>query len=153
MIPVEITFGGNKAFVTKRGQLVTTPIAYSQFYLASAVLAATGYNIVLPKAASKFVITDIIITADKNVHATNGAIIDIYEAESPTSTVVTKEIYQDEVVKFDRISLTGLNVLIVNEGRWINVKTAEATVRVTIGGYYIPSLDVNDDSGMFGLHD
>ena len=139
-----------KAKITKRGQTVIAPLAYSKFYSASAVVVDTAYNLVLPKPGKKFVITDIILAADKGVSGTNGAIVEVYEAEAPDTITVSTSIYTDEILKLDRVVLTGLNVLIVTEGRWINVKTNDNTVRASIAGYYIAAEGLSDDSAEAG---
>lgn len=138
------------AKVSKRGQTIVAPLAYSKFYFASAVVINTAYNLVIPKPGKKFVITDIILSADKGVSGTNGAIVELYEAETPNTLVVSTSIYTDEILKLDRVVLTGLNVLIVTEGRWINVKTNDNTVRASVAGYYIASKGLTDDSSTAG---
>ena len=140
--------GGAKgvgAIVTRRGQLVVGPVAYSKFYFQNAAVVNTAYNLVKPFPSKKFVITDIILSADRSVSATNGAVIDIYEATSTTSTVVVKQIYEDEITKLGRAVITGLNI-IVTEGYWVNVKTDDNSVRCNLGGYYIPSYGLLDNS-------
>jgi hypothetical protein len=147
MIESKIVGGSRNtgARVTQRGQLVVAPLEYSRFYTGTATLVNTAVNLVKPQTHKKFVITDIIISSNRDV-GVNGAIVDIYEALSPSTTTVTREIYQDEVAKQTRASLIGLNVLIVDEGRWINFKTDDASVRCNLAGYYIDGLDLDDDS-------
>ncbi len=140
-----------KARVTKRGQTVVAPLAYSRFYTNTATVVDTAYNLVVPKPGKKFVITDIILSADKGVSGTNGAIVEVYEAEAIDTISVSTTIYSDEILKLDRVILTGLNVLIVTEGRWINFKTNDNNVRASVAGYYIASQGLSDDSAEAGI--
>jgi hypothetical protein len=147
MIDVRIAGGknGRIAGVSERGALFTSDLEFAEFYTANATVINTGYNIVVPQTNKKFVITAMIISANRDVSATNGAVVDIYEALDVASTTVTKQIYQDEITKLDRAIITGLNVL-VNEGRWLNLKTDDNSVRVNLTGYYIDADGFDDDS-------
>ena len=68
MIETKIVSGSHNigASVTRRGQLVTAPLSYSEFYTNTAIATATAYNLVPPKTGKKFVITDIILAADRD---------------------------------------------------------------------------------------
>lgn len=134
---------GSVAKVTCRNQLVTGALSYSQFYTANAAVINTAYNVVAPKTNKRFVITDMIIAADRGVSSTNGAIIDVYEATGPAVTTVSKQIYQDEITKLGRAVITGLNI-ITTEGVWINLKTDDNNVRINLGGYYVDSCNGED---------
>lgn len=125
----------NRGGVTSRGQLVTAPLEFSTFYNAATAANNVAVNVVPPKAGKAFVITDLVISGDRSIAAA-GAITDIFEADSDTSAVVSKEIYQDEIAKQTRATLTGLNIL-VSVGKWINVKSDDVIVRANIGGYYV----------------
>jgi hypothetical protein len=135
--------GGFKARTTPRGELVINKADYSIPYTAAATVINTGYNYtdlsgagIVPKAGKQFVITEILISCDRNVGATSGALINVYEADSPTSTTSTKDIIKDiEIVKNER-QFMNLN-MIVSEGKWVNIKTDDNNVRSTIWGYYV----------------
>jgi len=124
-----------KAKITERGQIVVAPLEFSVFYTASTASNNVAVNIVAPTTSKRFVITDIVIAADRSVGA-NGAITDIFEASGPTSATIVKSIYEDEIAKQTRATLTGLNI-IVSEGVWINVKSDDVIVRANIAGYFI----------------
>ena len=144
-IDVEIVDGrtGNRACITPLGELVVGGTNHSEPYTASATVINTGYNYttlagtgIVPVAGKRFVITSILIGCDRNVGATSGALINIYEAESPTSITSTKDIVKDiEIVKNER-QFMNLD-MIVTEGKWVNIKTDDNNVRSTIWGYYV----------------
>ena len=124
------------AKVTIRGQVVSSPLEYSKFYPAATASNNVAVNVVPPIVGKQFIITDIILAANRDV--TNSALVDLFEASSSTSASVVTQIYQDDVSKQGRAILTGLNI-IVSEGLWVNVKSDDVIVRANIGGYYADS--------------
>lgn len=126
---------GYAAKITSRGQLVTSPLDYSESYAVTAAVINTGYNFITPKTGMRFVITAILLTTDKNVGAT-GASITVYEGSSATTATVDREILTVEMLKQTSRDITGLN-LITTEGKWLNVKTDDNNLYATVLGYYI----------------
>ena len=127
---------GLAARVTEFGQLVVAPIAYSTPVAQTLTAINTGYNYIEPSANHQIVITDIIVTSDRNVGA-NGAAVIIYEATSDTTTTVTKGVLDIEMLKNTGRDLIGLN-FIVGEGMWVNAKTDDNNIQLTIGYYRVP---------------
>jgi hypothetical protein len=130
---------GNTARVTKYGQLIVAPIDFSTAVATKLEVANTAYNFVVPKQDKIIVITDILLYANRNVGA-NDATVDIYTSDvGPTETTIKESIIQTEMLKQTSRDLTGLN-LEVSQGRWVNAKTDDDDVFVTIGYYYVPIL-------------
>ena len=129
---------GNKAKVTSQGQLVVAPLDFSSAYAVTASVINTAYNFVGPIAAKQFVITDLLLYADKNVGA-GDASIQVYEASSSTSTTEDKTIINIEMLKQTSRDINGMN-LIVSKGKWVNIKTNDNNVYATLMGYYIDAL-------------
>lgn len=127
---------GVGAGVTDRGQLITAPIKYNEAIFRSFTVINTAYNFVKPKAGMRFVIDAIIFSGDRNVTQATGAVIEIYEAQSPTSTTVSNDLFTLDIGRLTGRSITGLNV-ITSEGVWINGKTDDANTNVTILGYFV----------------
>lgn len=75
--------------------------------------------------------------ANKSVGA-NDAAIDIYEADSVDSIIISKSILSTEIEKKSSRDLLGLN-LIVGVGKWVNMKTDDNTIYATIMFYYVPT--------------
>jgi len=128
--------GGAKARCTTRGELVINRFAYSTPYTATAAVINTAYNFVGPISAKQFVVTDILLYANKNVGA-GDASVQVYEATSATETTVSKAVLDIEMLKQTSRDLTGLN-LIISEGKWLNIKTDDNTIFATVMGYYVP---------------
>ena len=140
--PIKIVDGrGSKNFakVTTIGQLITAPFAYDEVSHVELDVINTAYNFFTPKTSEQFVITSFYAKADKGVSSVTEADFIIYESLSASSTTVDKVLFQTAMLQYDQVTMTGINIL-VNEGRWINAKTTDDDVHVTIMGYYIPKL-------------
>ena len=139
MIQVKLNDGtgaGHSAKVTHTGELVTVRGNYDQTFQDSMTSINTAYSLVVPKAAKQFIITGIVINADKNVSATDGAVVEVYEATDATTTTATKTILTLNIGKNSTIPLTGI-LIQTTRGTFLNAKTDDATVNITLLGYYI----------------
>lgn len=128
---------GQSARVTEYGQLVVAPLAYSTPVLLSMVTPGIAYNFIEPAGGQSVVITDIIVSADKDVSATTPAEIAIYEADAPDTLNVVASIVTPQLVRSDNFILSGLNLL-VPEGLWVNATTSDSTIKLTIMFYRVP---------------
>lgn len=124
------------AAVTKRGQIVTSPLEYNEIKYNSLVMINTAYNYVKPISGKRFVIDGIAISGAKDVNSSNGAKINIYEAGSDDSVSIINNLFSISIGRLERGSLVGINV-ITNSGVWINAFTDDSTVDLTILGYYV----------------
>ena len=127
---------GLAARVTEFGQLVVAPIAYSTPIVGTLSTINTAVNFVEPVGKHQIVITDIILSSDKNV-GVDGAAVLVYCTDSITSTTVVNGILEVNMLKNTARDLIGLN-LIVGEGKWVNAKTDDNNIEVTIGYYRVP---------------
>jgi len=131
---------GVTAKVTEFGQLVVAPLQYSTPIVDELDVINTAFNFIEPQQDRSIVITDIIISADRVV-GVNGADVEIYEAISADTTTVDITILEVDMVKQTQLGLTGLN-LIVPEGKFVNAKTDDNNILVTIMFYRVPEEDV-----------
>ena len=127
--------GAGEACVTHRNQLVVAPLDFSTAYAVTASVINTAFNFVGPQSGKQFIITDILLYANKGVGA-NDAAVDLYEATGDAETTVSKSILSIEMLKQTSRDISGLN-LIVTAGRWVNIKTDDNTIFATIMGYYV----------------
>lgn len=132
---------GVTAKVTEFGQLVVAPIQYSTPLTDELDVINTAFNFIAPQQGSLIVITDIIVAADKNVSPTDPAVVDIYTADSAESTTIIDSILEPLIGRGVTVPVTGLNLL-VGEGVWVNAKTNDDVVKLTIMFYRIPVRDV-----------
>jgi len=126
-----------RAKVTKYGQLVTAPLAYSEPVLERLTANNVAFNMLTPSTGESIVITGIIVNADKNVSNTTPADILIYESDGPDSLTVIKGIVAPQLIRSSNVSYIGLN-LIVPVGRWINAVTNDGDILVTVMYYRVP---------------
>ncbi len=139
--PTNIIDGGNSksaAKVTPQGQLVTGSLSFDDVVFKELAEANTAYNFYPPKPGCFFVITGIIAKADKQVSTVTDADVIIYEAVSDSTTTVYKTLFQTAMVQDDYISILPLNIK-VSGGKYINAKTTDDDIHMTITGYYVPN--------------
>jgi hypothetical protein len=135
--PVTLEQDGNKVKVTSSGELVTSSLEYDLTKYQEMSATGTAYNFYEPEPRKQFIITGFLAVSDKNITA--DAIVEIYEADSVSSTTVSKALPKFALTKNAIASPTPLRIL-VNEGVWVNAKTDDATIHLTMFGYYIDSL-------------
>ena len=121
--------------ISKNGELVTAPLEYSAGVFQKMDAAATAYNFHKPTTGKRFVITGFIISTNRNV-GVNGANIVIYEASALDSITVDRTVLEIDMVKNDILPILGAN-FILTVGVFLNGKTDDADVLVTIAGYEV----------------
>lgn len=126
-----------QARVSRFGQLVVAPLDYSEPIARNLNVIDTAFNFLAPASKHSIVITEIIVAADKNVSNVDPAEIEIYQADSVDSLDASPTIISPRLVRAGDLSLTGLNFLIP-EGKWINAKTNDVNVLITIAFYRVP---------------
>ena len=131
---------GNRACVTNIGQVVTGAFSYDLTQFMELAEDDTAYNFYGPKAGEQFVITGIVAKADKQVSATVDAVVIVYEADESTDTTATRVLLEMAMVEGDLAIITPMNVL-VNSGKFINGKTTDDDIHMTIMGYYVPIVE------------
>jgi len=137
-IKTKISDGGGKgtlAKVSSRGQLITAPLAFSKVYNATAAVINTAYNIITPRTNKQFVITSVLLYANKSVGASD-ATVTVYEADASDTLTSTEDVFSIEMVKQTSLVLSSLN-LILSEGKWLNIKTDDDDIFITVTGYYV----------------
>lgn len=128
--------GGYTQKVSRWGIAATGPIDFSVSYPVTASVINTAYNFVGPQAGKQFIVTDIMLYANKNVGA-NDATVEIYEADAIDTTTVYRSVLVTEMLKQTNRDFIGLNLL-VSQGKWLNIKTDDATIYASVLGYYVP---------------
>lgn len=140
MLNVQIAGGNGKAAkVTDGGELVVAQLAYDESKFVELAADDTAYNFYAPKSQHQFIITGIHARADRQVSTTVDAIVVVYEAASLDTTSVSKVLHQEAMVRGESVSLLSMHAL-VSPGVWINAKTTDDDIHMTIWGYYIPEL-------------
>jgi hypothetical protein len=125
---------GNSARVDEWGRVVTGLSDFSTFFPATASVDDTGVTIVPPLSNKRFVVTGIIITADKSV--TSEAVVTVYEASAPNSNTEDKVIFTTEILKQRTLTMLPLNI-ILTEGKWLIGKTDDNNALFNVSGFYV----------------
>lgn len=128
--------GGHLARVTHAGELIIVRGNYDSTFNTAMTSINTAYNLVTPKSGFQFIVTGIVLNADKNVSATDGAIAVLYEATSDTTTTASKTLLTLNIGKNTTVPLTGI-LIQTTKGVYVNAKTDDATVNITLLGYYL----------------
>lgn len=127
---------GSVAHVTNRGEMIVNDADYSLSYNATVAVADTAYNFVGPVAGKQFVIKNIFLYGNISLSAVADTTVNIYEADSPSTTTVSKDVITTQLGRQVRRDLPPMN-LIISAGKWVNIKASDATVYATILGYYV----------------
>ena len=127
---------GQSARVTRFGQMVVAPLAYSEPVTIEMDVVDTAFNFLTPESGKNIVITDILVSANKDVSNVDPAEIEIYEADEFDSLILAPSIISPRLVRAGNLPLTGLNLL-VPEGKWVNAKTNDNNILVTLMFYRV----------------
>ena len=129
--------GIHKVNVTPRGELIVAPISFSISYYVDVNLALTEFVVVPAITGKCFIITALMLNSDKTFgSATVAETLLLYEAHPSDITTSLNIITQVDMLKNDRLPVTGLNLQVGNTRSIIAVAT-DNNVDVTVAGYYI----------------
>ena len=131
---VDGTGGKASLSINKGGAVPVVPPAFTIPVFKKLDVAGTAYNFVVPVAGKFPVLTFIFLYANKNVGA-GDASVQIYEADGPASTTVDKTIFELEMPKNTSVTLNPITIEVA-EGVWLNSKTDDDDIFVTLGYYY-----------------
>ena len=126
---------GELAKVSSNGELSVSPVAPNVTQHWSMTAIDTAYNFAPPISGKKMRLQNILIYGNKNIGASDATVI-IYTANSATSTDVLETVLEIELPKYKDRDLIGLN-LQLPEGVFLNAKTDDNTVFLTMMGYYL----------------
>ena len=130
---------GQLVRVSKLGQLTIGPFAFDETQSLELAEDDTAYNFFKPKSGQQFVITGMLLKANRQVSNTVDARVVIYESPDPDSLTEDKILLEEAMIRGESRTINPMNVL-VNQGKFINAKTSDDDIFVTIMGYYVPAL-------------
>lgn len=125
--------------LTPSGEVIVAPLSYDETVFNDMDAIDTAYNFYSPKSMKQFVITGVIAFGDKDISDASDTVIVIYEADDTTTTTVDKVLLQFGLGKLTSLAILPLHLL-VNAGKFVNAKTGDDDVHMTIMGYYIEAL-------------
>jgi len=124
----------NKAAVSRNGELITAPLSFDMGIRKVLDSTGTAFNHVEPESGRKFIITGLVINADKNV--TGSAVTQFYEADSPTNTTASTTLLTIDVPKNETVVITNIRME-TSTGVYLNSKTDDATVNYMVLGHFV----------------
>ena len=142
MIKTKIIDGtgtGRQVKVLSTGALAVSSPSYDDAVFNTLDTDAQGYTFYGPKDGKQFVLTGVIAFADKEVSDNTDTDITIYESDGDGSATENKILLKFGMGRLTSISILPLNV-ITNLGKWVNAKTTDDDVHMTILGYYIDKI-------------
>jgi len=139
--PVRISHNGNTARVNESGELVVAVGGYDETKFVELAAAATIYNFYEPITEKQFVVTGFLAYADKQVSATTNATVIIFESDTIGGDLASNDdvIFQFEVGQNQSVPFPNISVLVSN-GRYVNAKTDDDDIHMTIVGHYVDKL-------------
>ena len=133
------TSNKNSASITSRGALVVAPYAYDIVQFNELGDDGVGVNFYKPRVNKRFVITGLVAAGNLQIVANALATVVIYEASDNVTATADKILIQFGITRLQTLSILPLNIL-VSEGKFINAKTDDDDVFLTIMGYYVPGV-------------
>lgn len=127
------------AKVTKSGELVVASLAYEETKFVELAEDNVGYNFFVPQSGKQFVITGFLAVGDQQITGNANANVIIYEAADRDTSTVDKILIQFVVKQDQDIAMPGIRIL-VSAGKFVNAKTDDDDVHMTIMGFYIDKL-------------
>ncbi len=127
---------GREALVGIGNALAVGPPQPSVAYNATLGVDDVVVNIVSARGGKSFCMTGIILTGNKSIDPNTDAIVDIYTATLPTSATAVATLLSIPVARSAQAIVTGI-LLEAGDGLFINGKTSDDDVLVTILGFYI----------------
>lgn len=124
------------AKVSEFGQLVVAPLQFDQSKFIELGEINVAFNFFPPITGKFFVITGFLAYGDKQIGTVDDATVIIYEGNSSTTATVDKILYQFQIAKSMSIPMPSQNTM-VSEGKFVNAKTDDNDVHMTITGYYV----------------
>tara|TARA_R110000868_G_scaffold142824_1_gene360342 strand:- start:730 stop:1275 length:546 start_codon:yes stop_codon:yes gene_type:complete len=106
----------------------------------------TAYNFFLPNGRKQFVMTGFLMYGDKQVASATNATVIIYEASQVDSTTTDRILIQVEVGQNQSIPFPNIRIL-CNVGVYINAKTDDDDIHMTIFGHYVDLMGRGETNG------
>jgi hypothetical protein len=126
---------GKVVEVASTGAMVITP-ENDEIVFNELAVANQAYNYYTPLAGSRFVLTGVVVGADKDVVA--DATVVVYEATAPNTTTVSKVLFQFILLKNQQLVIPSFHIL-VSPDVWINGKTDDDDIHMSVIGHWLPT--------------
>jgi hypothetical protein len=124
---------GHLVGISHAGELIVSGFGTNQTKFNALNVANTAFNFFIPLSGQNFVITSVIYNAPAGTST-----VDIYEASSATSTTIVTQIFRIVTVgaTFVPLIFSFGGFIPISEGSFLNAKTDNTTINMTIVGFY-----------------
>ena len=133
---VLISSEGKHVEVNESGELLISDGPYDLVEFNELDAINTAYNYYSPNGQKQFVMTGFMAYGDKQITGSTNATVIIYEASTIDTTTVDKVLFQFEIGQNQSVPFPSLRIL-VNKGVYVNAKTDDDDVHLTILGHFI----------------
>jgi hypothetical protein len=134
MLPVHLTdSSGKEVTVGDGGTLAVAPL-FDDIEFNELDVAGQAYNYYIPLAGSRFILTGVVATADKDVAA--DATVVIYEASTPEEATVDKVLFQFVLLKNQQLVIPNFQIKVTPDV-WINGKTDDDDIHMSVIGHFV----------------
>lgn len=128
--------GSQQVAVNEAGEILVSDGPYDLAQFNELGEINTAYNFFGPRGREQFVITGFLMYGDKQVNSSTNATVTIYESSQPDSTTEDRVLVQVEVGQNQSIPFPNIRIL-CNKGVYLNGKTDDDDIHITIFGHYI----------------
>lgn len=137
VVPVKLMGqGGQQVQVNGAGEVRVAQGPFDDAVFNEMDVANQAYNFYQPNGRNQFVLTGFLIYGDKQVSGATNATVVIYEADAEDTATVSRVLVQVEVGQNQSIPFPAIKIL-CNRGVYINAKTDDDDVHMTIFGHYV----------------
>jgi hypothetical protein len=127
---------GQQVNVNDAGEILVSDGPFDLSVFNELDLVNTAYNFFGPRGRQQFVISGFLMYGDKQVSGATNATVIIYESDQPDSTTTDRVLVQVEVGQNQSIPFPSVRIL-ANRGVYINAKTDDDDIHMTIFGHYV----------------
>ena len=122
--------------VNAAGELLTSDGPYDLSVFNDMDVINTAYNYYGPKGRLQFVITGLLAFGDKDISNASDTTVSIYESSASNSTTEDRVLLKAELAQLSTLPFPSVKIL-CNVGVYINAKTTDDDVHMTIFGHYV----------------
>lgn len=132
---------GVNSKIDRFGNFTVSPPVSASFN-ATLEVDNTTVNIVPARAGENFCITGFVLTGNKSIDPNTDAVVTLFEAKDGTTGTSERDILIIPVARSASVTVTGI-ILSGGLARYINGKTTDDDVLVTLFGFYVtPKIDL-----------
>jgi len=136
-LPVRLMGNGSQQVqINEAGELITSDGPYDLVVFNELGTINTAYNYFGPNGRKQFVITGFLAYGDKQVNSSTNATVVIYESDQADGTTEDRVLIQFELGQNQSVPFPNIRIL-CNKGAYINAKTDDDDIHMTIFGHYV----------------